>query len=51
QLLQTVKLNLTKAQNRMRQLANNKRSDRVLEVDDSIYLKLQPYKQRSMLHP
>jgi hypothetical protein len=51
QLLQTVKLNLTKAQNRMRQLANKKRSDRVLEVGDSVYLKLQTYKQRSILHP
>jgi len=51
QLLQTVKLNLTKAQNRMRQLANKKRSDRVLEIGDSVYLKLQTYKQRSILHP
>ena len=33
----------------MRQLANKKRSDRVLQVGDSVYLKLQPYKQKSML--
>jgi hypothetical protein len=51
QLLQTVKLNLTKSQNRMRQMANKKRSDRVQEIGDAVYLKLQPYKQRSMLQP
>jgi len=44
QLMQTVKLNLTKAQNRMRQLANKKRSDKVLEIGNSVYLKLQTYK-------
>jgi hypothetical protein len=33
----------------MRQLAKKKRSDRVLKVGDSVYLKLQSYKQRSML--
>jgi hypothetical protein len=34
----------------MRQLANKRRSDRVLKVGDSVYLKLQPYKQKSVLH-
>jgi hypothetical protein len=34
----------------MKQLANKRRSDRVLKVGDSFYLKLQPYKQKSVLH-
>jgi hypothetical protein len=34
----------------MRQLANKRRSDRVFKVGDSVYLKLQPYKQKSVLH-
>ena len=48
-MLQTVRQNLVKSQNKMRQLANKKRSDRVLKEGNSVYLELQPYKQRSML--
>ena len=48
-MLQTVQQNLVQSQNRRRQLANKKRSDRVLQAGDSVYLKLQPYKQKSML--
>lgn len=32
----------------MKQLANKKRSDKVFDVGDLVYLKLQPYKQKSV---
>lgn len=40
--------NLQKAQNRMKQFTDKKRSDRVFEVVDFIFLKLQPYRQISV---
>lgn len=36
------------AQRIMKQLANKKRSDKVFDVGDLVYLKLQPYKQKSV---
>lgn len=44
QVLQILKDNLIKAQQRMKYFADLKRTDRVLEVGDWVYLKLQPYK-------
>ncbi|XP_074299685.1 uncharacterized protein LOC141630835 [Silene latifolia] len=46
--LQAIKLNLARAQNRMRQQTNKKRSDRNFEPGDCVYLKLQPYRQASI---
>lgn len=48
QVLQTLKENLIKAQNRMKYFADAHRTDRVLQEGDWVYLKLQPYKQQSV---
>lgn len=48
QVLQVLKDNLTKAQQRMKYFASLKRTDRVLTVGDWVYMKLQPYKQPSI---
>ncbi|PKA61698.1 putative mitochondrial protein [Apostasia shenzhenica] len=45
-----LKKNLEIAQNRMRQLANRKRSECTLEVTDWVYVKLKPYRQDSIAH-
>lgn len=47
-MIQLLKFHLLRAQNRMRQLANKKRSDRSFSVGDFVFLKLQPYKQHSV---
>lgn len=39
---------MAKAQNRMKQHADSKRSDRNFEVGDMVFLKLQPYYQTSV---
>lgn len=39
---------LKRAQERMIQLANKKRSDRSFEIRDWVYLRLQPYRQHSL---
>lgn len=49
EMLKAVKANLLKAQNRMKQLADKHRSERELAVGDWVYLKLQPYRQHSLL--
>lgn len=49
QMLELIKHNLHRAQNRMAQMANRHRSDRVFMVDDWVYLKLQPFKQGSLM--
>ena len=49
QQLQLLKAHLHKAQNRMKQLADKHRSDRQFAVGDWVYLKLQPYRQHSLL--
>lgn len=45
QVVQVLRVNLNKAQQRMKYFADLKRTDRTLEVGDWVYLKLQPYKQ------
>ena len=47
QLLQLLKDNLMLAQNRMKQQADQHRSERSFDVGDWVLLRLQPYKQMS----
>jgi hypothetical protein len=48
QVLQILKDILTMAQNRMKQQADQHRSERIFEVGDWVILRLQPYKQISL---
>ena len=48
QLLQLLKENLSIAQNRMKQQADQHRSEREFEIGDRVFLRLQPYKQMSL---
>lgn len=48
QAIVVLKFNLQRAQNRMKQLADRKRSDRQFEKGEWVYLKLQAYKQMSV---
>lgn len=43
-----LKENLVKAQLRMKQYADSKRSERVFEVGDMVFIKLQPCRQTSV---
>jgi hypothetical protein len=45
-----VRTYLQDAQNRMTTMANRKGSDRSFEVKNYVYLKLQPYRQQSVIH-
>nr|GEW34275.1 hypothetical protein [Tanacetum cinerariifolium] len=45
QAIQMLKFHLERSQNRMKQQADKKRSDRVLKVGDWAFLKLQPHRQ------
>jgi hypothetical protein len=45
---QVLKDNLTMAQNRMKQQADQHRSEKSFEVGDWVFLRLQPYKQMSL---
>jgi len=45
-----VRTYLQDAQNRMTTMANRKGSDRSFEVKKYVYLKLQPYRQQSVIH-
>ena len=45
-----LKHNLVQAQNAMKLQADQHRSNRVFEVGDWVYLRLQPYKQQSIAH-
>lgn len=47
-MIQQVKLQLTKAQSRMKTQADKHRTDRVFKVGDWVWLKLQPYKQSTI---
>jgi excinuclease UvrABC nuclease subunit len=48
QVLQILKGNLTMAQNRMKQQADQHRSEKSFEVGDWVFLRLQAYKQMSL---
>jgi hypothetical protein len=48
QVLQILKDNLTMAQNRMKQQADQNCNERSFEVGDWVFLRLQPYKQMSL---
>ena len=50
-LLLTLRDNLTRAQNGMRDLANRKRRDDEFRVGEKVLLKLQPYRQGSIARP
>ena len=45
---QLIKDNLLKAQARIKHQANKNRTERVLEVGDMVYMKIQPYKHSSL---
>lgn len=46
--LRILKEHLSQAQNRMKQLADKHRTERVFQVGDWVYLRLQPYKQATV---
>lgn len=48
EVINLLKFHLMRAQNRMKQHADARRSDRVFQSGDFVYLKLQPYKQSSL---
>lgn len=48
-MVKALRENLLKAQSRMKQQADSKRSERSFEVGDMVYLKLQPYRQISVV--
>ena len=48
QVLQLLKENLTMAQNCMKRQAYQHRSERIFEVGDWLFLRIQPYKQMSL---
>ena len=47
-VIHSLRHNLTKAQHRMKQLADKHRSEREFGVGDWVYVKLQPYRQHSL---
>ena len=49
EIISRVKKNIRLAQHRMVQFANNNRSDRQFSIGDYVYLKLQHYKQHSVV--
>ena len=48
--IKLLKFHLHRAQNRMKQHADGKRSDRQFAIGDLVYIKLQPYRQQSVVH-
>jgi len=48
EMLRQAKKNLQKAQERMKIFADKKKSDRVFQVGDWVWLKLQAYRQMSV---
>lgn len=44
-MIRILKLNIARAQNRMKQYADHHRSDRSFSIGDWVWLKLQPYRQ------
>lgn len=49
-MLQMLKFHLLRAQHRMTQMADKRRSERSLEIRDWVFLKLQLYRQQSVVH-
>lgn len=47
-LTDVIKMQLLRAQHRMKQQADNNRTEREFQVGDMVYLKLQPYVQTSV---
>ncbi|KAL0847884.1 hypothetical protein Bca101_021131 [Brassica carinata] len=47
-VIDLMKFHLLRAQNRMKQYADARRSDREFKIGDYVYLKLQPYRQHSL---
>lgn len=47
ELLQQLKANLENAQSRIKYFAYQKRTERSFEVNDMVYLKIQPYRQNA----
>ena len=50
ELIAVLRHNLVQAQNAMKLQADKHRSNRVFEVGDWVYLRLQPFKQQSLAH-
>lgn len=50
QILEVLKQNLIIAQERMKFQADKRRSERLFEVGDWVYLRLQPYRQQYLTH-
>lgn len=48
EIINMLKFHLLRAQNRMKQSADSRRSHREFKVGDHVYLKLQPYRQNTM---
>ena len=49
-ILVTLRVNLAVAQERMKAQADKHRQDKTFEVGDWVYLKLQPYRQRTLAY-
>lgn len=49
-MLLVLKFHLLRAQHRMQQVANDHRTDRSFNVGDYVFVKLQPYRQNSVVH-
>lgn len=49
ELLRSLKSNMSMAQNRMKQFADLNRTERTFGVNDWVFLKLHPYRQKSLL--
>nr|GEY35536.1 retrotransposon-related protein [Tanacetum cinerariifolium] len=47
-MIKVIRLNLSRAQDRMRNQANSQRKELSFQVGDYIFLKIQPYRQRSL---
>ena len=47
--IKLLRFHLNRASNRMKQQADKKRSDREFVVGDMVYIKLQPYRQQSVV--
>jgi hypothetical protein len=47
-IVEVLRDNIAKAQNQQKQYADQKRTERTFEVDDMVYLMLQPYRQSTL---